>query len=49
MSFKELTFLLVAICCVLAGDQHVLELSDDDFSTKVSETETSLVMFYAPW
>lgn len=49
MSLKELTIFLMAFCCVLAGDQHVLELSDDDFSTKVAETETTLVMFYAPW
>lgn len=27
----------------------VLDLSDDDFNTRVAETETTLVMFYAPW
>lgn len=49
MYLKELTILLVAISTVLAGEQHVLELNDDDFSTRVRETETTLVMFYAPW
>lgn len=33
----------------LASESDVLELTDDDFSTRVSEHETVLVMFYAPW
>lgn len=50
MYLKELTILFIAISSsVLAGENHVLELSDDDFSTRVRETETTLVMFYAPW
>lgn len=28
---------------------EVLEIGDDDFNTKVAETDTTLVMFYAPW
>ncbi|XP_055689343.1 protein disulfide-isomerase A3 [Lutzomyia longipalpis] len=40
---------LAIIGIALAGEQDVLELSDDDFSTRVAETETTLVMFYAPW
>lgn len=32
-----------------AGEADVLDLTDSDFSTRVSETETTLVMFYAPW
>lgn len=32
-----------------AGEADVLDLTDDDFYTRVAETETTLVMFYAPW
>lgn len=32
-----------------AGEADVLDLTDSDFSTRVAETETTLVMFYAPW
>lgn len=32
-----------------AGEADVLDLTDDDFYTRVGETETTLVMFYAPW
>lgn len=32
-----------------AGEADVLELGDDDFATRLAETETTLVMFYAPW
>lgn len=37
---------LYATCC-FASD--VLELGDDDFASRVAETETTLAMFYAPW
>lgn len=42
--------LLVAACFV-AGSiaQDVLDLTDNDFSTRVAESDTTLVMFYAPW
>ena len=40
---------LCLFAVVLAGEADVLDLSDDDFSTRVAETETTLVMFYAPW
>lgn len=33
----------------LAGEEDVLDLTDSDFTTRVGETETTLVMFYAPW
>lgn len=33
----------------LAAETDVIELSDDDFSARISEHETVLVMFYAPW
>ncbi|XP_058831651.1 protein disulfide-isomerase A3 [Topomyia yanbarensis] len=32
-----------------AGEADVLDLTDSDFSIRVAETETTLVMFYAPW
>lgn len=42
-------FIILALyaTCSLASD--VLELGDDDFATRLAETETALVMFYAPW
>jgi protein disulfide isomerase family A protein 3 len=33
----------------LASESDVVELTDDDFSTRIAEHETVLVMFYAPW
>lgn len=45
----SLTIFLVVCATVFAGEQDVLDLTDDDFSTRVAETETTLVMFYAPW
>ncbi|XP_047117326.1 protein disulfide-isomerase A3 [Schistocerca piceifrons] len=41
--------LLALACAVLATEEDVLELTDEDFSTRVQEHETMLVMFYAPW
>ena len=32
--------------CILAGE---IDLTDNDFSTRIGEAETTLVMFYAPW
>lgn len=46
---KEIVVLMALIACSFAGEQDVLDLSDSDFSTRVAETETTLVMFYAPW
>lgn len=33
----------------LAGEDDVLNLTDDDFAAKVGGPTTTLVMFYAPW
>lgn len=43
--------LILSLCVALAwsGEADVLDLTDDDFNTRVAETETTLVMFYAPW
>lgn len=41
---------LVAIFAVAhCGEKDVLDLVDDDFSTRIQELDTALVMFYAPW
>lgn len=44
-----LVFSLATFTIALAGEADVLDLSDADFSTRVKESETTLVMFYAPW
>lgn len=46
---KITVILTVFVVCAFAGEQDVLDLTDNDFSTRVAETETTLVMFYAPW
>jgi len=43
------TFLCPLICLSLAAGNDVMELSDDDFSTRIAENETVLVMFHASW
>lgn len=47
MKILLIGFALVA--AIIAGEADVLDLGDDDFSTRVAETDTTLVMFYAPW
>lgn len=47
MLFKSIFVFVTLFGISLASD--VLELGDDDFSTRVAETETTLVMFFAPW
>jgi len=44
-----LAIFLVVCATAFAGEQDVLDLTDNDFSTRVAESETTLVMFYAPW
>lgn len=41
--------LVLVLKCVFAGEADVLEFTDSDFATRIGETETTLVMFYAPW
>lgn len=48
MFLKIFTFSLL-ISLGLAGELDVVELTDNDFSTKIAEHDTVLVMFYAPW
>lgn len=47
---KPLIYLFAVLAVgVLAGEQDVLDLTDNDFATRISEVDTVLVMFYAPW
>lgn len=48
---KQVAFVWLVVCvaAALAGEQDVLDLTDNDFSSRVGEAETTLVMFYAPW
>lgn len=47
-SFKFVLLLSLIYLCK-AAEEDVLDLTDSDFSTLVSEHDTALVMFYAPW
>lgn len=47
MLLKSVVVFVTLFAFSLASD--VLELGDDDFNTRLAETETTLVMFYAPW
>ena len=50
MHLKDVAVLLtVFFAFANAGEADVLDLSDADFNTRVAESETTLVMFYAPW
>lgn len=44
----KLAIAVSALSAVVLGDA-VLEWGDTDFSTAVTEHDTALVMFYAPW
>lgn len=42
--------LFFALCTLCFATEHdVIDLTDSDFSTRIGEHETVLVMFYAPW
>lgn len=47
MLAKSVVVVVTLFACSLASD--VMEIGDADFNTRVAETETTLVMFYAPW
>lgn len=46
---KVLFLAALALPAAFAGEADVLDLTDADFSSRVAESETTLVMFYAPW
>lgn len=48
-AFTGIFAILFLANSALSSESDVLDLGDSDFSTRVSETETTLVMFYAPW
>lgn len=45
---RIIVFFSVALLHLAWGDS-VLELTDQDFTSRIAEHETILVMFYAPW
>lgn len=47
-SLKIVLFLGVIYLCK-AAEEDVLDLTDADFSSVISQHDTALVMFYAPW
>lgn len=49
--FSKLAAVVLAACVVAtwASEADVAQLTDADFTTRVAEFETNLVMFYAPW
>ncbi|XP_072939939.1 protein disulfide-isomerase A3 [Epargyreus clarus] len=47
-SLKLILFLGVIYLC-RAAEEDVLDLTDSDFNAIISQHETALVMFYAPW
>ncbi|XP_063616437.1 protein disulfide-isomerase A3 [Cydia splendana] len=47
-SLKIVLFLGVIYLC-RAAEEDVLDLTDSDFSSVLSQHDTALVMFYAPW
>ncbi|XP_065337000.1 protein disulfide-isomerase A3 [Cloeon dipterum] len=49
MVWKTALLLACAWTVCQAGEKDVLELTDDDFSTRIAEHEVAVVMFYAPW
>lgn len=48
MLSKSLIVLAIA-SFAFAGEADVKDLGDDSFEAGVSEVDTTLVMFYAPW
>ena len=44
-----LKLLLISIAVTNVLGETVIELTDSDFESGVSEHDTVLVMFYAPW
>lgn len=49
MNTKVFVFFLAIVGCTFAGEQDVLDLTDSDFSSRIADIDTTLVMFYAPW
>lgn len=42
--------LIIVLCLFgLSKADDVLQLGDSDFSSKLADHETALVMFFAPW
>jgi len=49
MNIKLFVFFLTIVGCTIAArEQTVLDLTDADFLTRLTDKDTNLVMFYAP-
>lgn len=49
MFLYKLFVLCFLYSLVYAKEEDVLEFGDSDFESRITEHETALVMFYAPW
>lgn len=49
MYLLKLTVFCLIIYICNGKEEDVLELTDNDFESRLAEYETALVMFYAPW
>jgi len=49
MAWKSALLLVCLWATAQAGEKDVLDLTDDDFTTRLAEHDVALVMFYAPW
>lgn len=49
MILVKLFFVSLLCYSAFSKEEDVVDLGDSDFSTKLAEHETALVMFYAPW
>lgn len=46
---RKIGFISLAVLLNFAFGDSVLELTDQDFTSRIEEHEAILVMFYAPW
>lgn len=44
-----LSFLLSSFVNIYGSESDVFQLTDDDFESSITQFDTALVMFYAPW
>lgn len=49
MYLLKLSIICLILYTVSCKEEDVLDLTDNDFESRLAEHETALVMFYAPW